>query len=62
MAQDRSDEIVIWQPILDQVVTGQMASHQCPYCNDAVLEISFDQIEVKIRCPGCGEGFYGMLA
>ena len=62
MAKDRSDEIVIWQPILEQVVSGRTTGHRCPYCKEGTLEVQADEFEVKIRCPKCGEGFYGQLA
>lgn len=62
LARDRSDELFLWQPILDLVVAGRTAGHQCPHCKEAELEVRADEFEVRLRCPKCGEGFYGMLA
>lgn len=51
-----------WYDVVQAVANGRQDGHACPECGASGLEATSDAVEVRVRCPACGEGFAGRLA
>ena len=54
-----SDDMVLLQDILDEVVNGRTTGHPCPFCGKGPLDAKLDEGGVRIECPSCGKFFEG---
>jgi hypothetical protein len=57
-----SEDLLLLQDVLDEVVNGRTKGHSCPFCAEGTLDVSIDEGSVRIRCPSCGKFFDGRLA
>lgn len=55
------ERFIDWYAVVDAVANGRLSGHSCPLCGHGPLETSTDGVQVRVRCPGCGEGFEGAL-
>lgn len=51
-----------WYDVVQAVANGRQDGHACPECGESGLEATSDGVEVRVRCPACGQGFAGRLA
>ena len=57
-----SDELMLLQDVLDEVVNGRTKGHHCPFCGASPLKVEVDEGKVRLDCSDCGKFFEGMLA
>lgn len=56
----KSDDIVVLQSILDDVVNGRTEGHDCPFCGGGPLDVvRNDEGSVRLECPDCRKYFEG---
>ena len=56
------DGFARYEEILQEVLSGRVEGHKCPFCIEGDLECSADDMKVRVRCLKCGRFFEGSLA
>ena len=58
-----SEDLSVWQDVLDQVMAGRTKGHTCPHCGKAEVDAEIDEYQtfLKVACPGCGKYVEGQL-
>lgn len=54
-----SDDIVLLQDVLDEVVNGRTEGHKCPFCTKGSLDVTLDEGTLRLECSSCRKYFEG---
>lgn len=54
-------KLIDWYEVVEAVANGRTTGLVCPECGQSGLEAQNDRGTVRVRCPGCNEGFEGRL-
>lgn len=56
-----SEQLSVWQDILDEVMAGRVSGHRCPFCEDTTIVAEADEYFMKVHCTSCGRWIEGQL-
>lgn len=59
MSEHDLEELSMWQDILDDVVSGRLDGHVCPFCNKKTIEAEADEAGINVHCTNCGKWVEG---
>ncbi|MDX9721320.1 MAG: hypothetical protein RBU37_11290 [Myxococcota bacterium] len=61
MSEHDYEEISMWQDILDDVISGRLEGHLCPFCGKKTVEARADEAEIYVKCNSCGKWIEGAV-
>ena len=56
------DDIILWQDVLDLVVSGKTSNLVCPFCQKGPIEITQKERVTRLECRSCRRYIEGAMA